>query len=145
MGKSWAFGNWPPWIAASRCKMTMVMPCFLRDFHNVRIRADDWHFIHCAVGTLRIECRCNINVKLISEFTINAKLWNMPINWTLPIIGPQTVVHIIIIIFGLKLWENCKTPFFRMPPRIYHVSLCTSIALSSDHSLLTLILPFKVI
>ena len=62
MGKSWAFGNWPPWIAASRCKMTMVMPCFLRDFHNVRIRADGWNFIHCVVGTLRIECRCNFNV-----------------------------------------------------------------------------------
>ena len=62
MGESWAFGNWPPWIAASRCKMTMVMPCFLRDFHNVRIRADGWNFIHCAVGTLRIECRCNFDV-----------------------------------------------------------------------------------
>ena len=72
------FGNWPPWIAASRCKMTMVMPCFLQDFHNVRIRADGWNCIHCAVGTLRIECRCNFWIH-----NFNAKLCK-----TCPLIGP---------------------------------------------------------
>ena len=34
-----------------------------RDFDNVRIiNADGWNCIHCAVCTLRIECRCNFNV-----------------------------------------------------------------------------------
>ena len=70
--------------------MAMDKPHFLGDFSNIRIRADGWNCIYCALDK-NTEYRYNFNFQLISELTINAKLWNMPNNWTLPKIGDQTV------------------------------------------------------
>ena len=49
----------PPWIAVCRCKMSLHLLWFLGDFHNVRIRAVGWNFIHCRPITYLIEYRWN--------------------------------------------------------------------------------------
>ena len=90
-GERWRFWKLTPLDCTPWSQKGDGRALFVGIFQNVLIRADGWNCIHFVLDTSPFEYWYIFKCQFISIFTINAKLWNMPNNWTLPKIGAQTV------------------------------------------------------